>query len=377
VRRGFTTGSCAAAAAKAAAFMLLAGKRKEQITITTPAGAKFVAELLNVERTAEYARCGVRKDGGDDPDVTTGAIVYATVARKEGAESGDVEIDGGEGVGRVTKPGLDQPVGAPAINSVPRQMIEREVRDVMTALDYRGSLRVVVSVPEGAEIARRTFNPRFGIEGGVSILGTSGIVEPMSVQALLETIRVEIRQNCALGRRKIIVAPGNYGLEFIQKRFGFNPDMTVKCANYIGETIDMASELGVTDLLLCGALGKLIKTSGGILNTHSKVADCRMALMAASAVRAGASIENVRDILECVSTDAAYDIVRNAGIAVAFMADVMKEIDFHLKKRAAGRLRIECVVFSQTYGELGRTPGANAMIEAILEETKRWQRNER
>jgi len=367
MRRGFTTGSCAAAAAKAAAYMLLSGRVKTRIQISTPGGEVFDAELVDVKRGPDEVSCGVVKDGGDDPDVTTGSVVVATVSFGDGETRG-VEIDGGDGVGRVTKPGLDQPVGAAAINSVPRAMIEREVREVMDVFDYPGTLRVVVSVPGGDELARRTFNPRFGIEGGVSILGTTGIVEPMSDRAILETIRVELRQNRALGATRVAIAPGNYGLEFMKESFAFDLDRAVKCSNYIGDAIDMAAELGFTEILLCGHLGKLVKVSGGIMNTHSSVADCRMELMAAAAGYAGVSTEGIRQILDCVSTDAAYDIVVGEGCEAAFMARVMERIEFYLKKRAAGRLGVECVVFTKVFGLLGETPGARGLLKRLTEE---------
>ena len=202
MRYGFTTGSCSAAAAKAAAYMLLTGNKKEKITITTPKGIDFHAQILDIKRTEDGVSCGVMKDGGDDPDVTSGSIVYANVSRVGDVNTEDglknntskVLIDGGEGVGRVTQPGLDQPVGNAAINSVPRQMIEKEVREVMDVLDYNGSLSVIISIPGGEKIAEKTFNPRLGIEGGLSVLGTSGIVEPMSTQALLDTINIELNQ---------------------------------------------------------------------------------------------------------------------------------------------------------------------------------------
>jgi len=167
LRFGFTTGSCSAAAAKAAAYMLLTGKKIEKISIETPKGIMFDAEILDQVREENTTSCCVIKDGGDDPDITTGAHVYATVTY---CDEAGIHIDGGEGVGRVTKPGLDQPVGNAAINSVPRQMIEKEVREVMELCDYRGGLNVLISIPEGVELAEKTFNPRLGIVGGISVL---------------------------------------------------------------------------------------------------------------------------------------------------------------------------------------------------------------
>lgn len=233
MRYGFTTGSCAAAAAKAAAYMLLTGKVKTEITIETPKGIPYTARILDISRGEKEVTCAVEKDGGDDPDITTGALIYAGVSFGEAGEQG-VRIDGGIGVGRVTRPGLDQPVGNAAINHVPREMIEKEVLQVCRLTDYRGSLKVVVFVPEGEKLAEKTFNPRLGIMGGISILGTSGIVEPMSSQAILDTIRVELRQRKAQGFDYVAVAPGNYGLEYMKRTYGYDLDRSVKCSNLSG-----------------------------------------------------------------------------------------------------------------------------------------------
>ena len=262
MRYGFTTGSCAAAAAKAAAYMLLTGREKTEITIETPKGIPYTAQIRNICRKEQEVSCAVEKDGGDDPDITTGALICAKVSfaeitdrkareepgRKNGTghapEQAQVVIDGGIGVGRVTKPGLDQPVGNAAINHVPREMIEREVLQVCQVLDYRGILSVEISVPEGEKLAEKTFNPRLGIVGGISILGTSGVVEPMSTQAILDTIRVELRQQRALGREDVVISPGNYGLDFLKNTYHYDLDKSVKCSNFIGLTIDMAVEEG-------------------------------------------------------------------------------------------------------------------------------------
>ena len=191
LRLGYTTGSCAAAAAKAAAYMLLTGRRMERVTLATPKGIQLELEVKEISMGPDTASCAIEKDSGDDPDVTRGTLVFAEVSRQEVP---GVAIDGGIGVGRVTKPGLDQPVGAAAINSVPRRMISEALEEVRALTDSREGLKVVISVPEGEALAKRTFNPRLGIVGGISILGTTGIVEPMSEQALVDTIRVELRQ---------------------------------------------------------------------------------------------------------------------------------------------------------------------------------------
>ena len=208
LRYGYTTGSCAAAAAKAAAYMLLSEKEIPVVDLTTPGGVRLHLEVLEPMRTAQEAGCAVRKDGGDDPDVTNGILIRASVRKTE--EPG-IFLDGGEGVGRVTKPGLEQPVGEAAINRVPRQMIRENLEQTCRELGYEGGLRVVISVPEGKALVSRTFNPRLGIVGGISILGTTGIVEPMSEQALIDTIRVEIRQKLASLSKFGIVERRNEG----------------------------------------------------------------------------------------------------------------------------------------------------------------------
>ena len=304
MRYGFTTGSCAAAAAAAACYMLLTGRKKEEMTILTPNGISYTAKLVDISINESSAACAIVKDGGDDPDITTGAHIVAEVAflqkeslQKESRQKDKTDavqqiiIRGGKGVGRVTKPGLDQPVGEAAINHVPREMIEKEVRRICALCDYNGKLQVTISVPEGEEIAQKTFNPRLGITGGISILGTSGIVEPMSSQALLDTIQVELRQKKAMGQQMIAVTPGNYGLDFMKEAFAYDLDKSVKCSNFIGNTIDMAAELGFCAMLLTGHIGKLIKVAGGIMNTHSHEGDCRMELLAAAGIRENVSLE--------------------------------------------------------------------------------------
>ncbi|MCR5419250.1 MAG: cobalt-precorrin-5B (C(1))-methyltransferase CbiD [Lachnospiraceae bacterium] len=384
MKKGFTTGSCAAAAAKAAAFMLLSGQKKEQITIDTPAGIRYCPKIEQIEMTDVYVSCGVRKEAGDDPDVTDKALIVAKVSVSElsgggndasGDASGDaaddtgsrVIIDGGKGVGRVTRPGLDQPVGNAAINSVPRSMIEKEVSEVMEIFDFEGTLAVEISVPGGEELAAGTFNPRLGIEGGISVIGTSGIVEPMSTQALLDTIRVELKQKKAMGAKIAVVSPGNYGLDFMKETYDFDLDKAVKCSNFIGQTIDMAVETGFDRLLLCGHVGKLIKVSGGIMNTHSKEADCRMELLSAAAIRNGAGTDLVSEVLSCVSTEEALEILKREDLIPPCFEYIMERISFFLNKRAGGRLQAECLVYSNRFGLLGKTKEAEAFLERAKE----------
>lgn len=374
MRYGFTTGSCAAAAAAAACYMLLTGRKKEEMTILTPKGISYTAKLVDISINESSAACAIVKDGGDDPDITTGAHIVAEAAflQKESLQKDKTDavqqiiIRGGKGVGRVTKPGLDQPVGEAAINHVPREMIEKEVRRICALCDYNGKLQVTISVPEGEEIAQKTFNPRLGITGGISILGTSGIVEPMSSQALLDTIQVELRQKKAMGQQMIAVTPGNYGLDFMKEAFAYDLDKSVKCSNFIGNTIDMTAETGFCGMLLTGHIGKLVKVSGGIMNTHSKEGDCRMELLAAAALKSGGSKTQALEILEAVTTEEGIRILQEGGNLQKTMQILMEKIMFYLQKRAAGRLQIECMMYANGYGLLAESSGAEAMLEALM-----------
>lgn len=349
--------------------MLLTGKRKETITIETPKGIPFTADILQITRSETKVSCAVEKDGGDDPDITTGALIFASVSLgRANGQKEVVVIDGGKGVGRVQKPGLDQPIGNAAINHVPREMITREVMQVCELVDYQGKLEVIISVPNGEELAEKTFNPRLGIVGGISILGTSGIVEPMSNQAVLDTIRVELNQRKEQGFSYVAVAPGNYGLDFMKKTYGYDLDRSVKCSNFIGATVDMAVELGFERMLLTGHIGKLIKLAGGIMNTHSREGDCRMELIAALAIRADVDQAVVRRILNCVTTQEAVKLLRESGKDRQVFDDAMQRICYYLNKRAEGKMQVDCIMYANEFGELAKSRGAEEWFTLLVQE---------
>lgn len=374
MRYGFTTGSCSAAAAKAATYMLLLGGRKEQIEIETPKGILYQAKIEDITKTEKAVSCAVIKDGGDDPDITSGMYIYATVTLVEETEKRKnplIEIDGGKGIGRVTKPGLDQPVGAAAINHVPREMIQKEVSEVCEAADFYGHLKVCIWTPTGEEVAKQTFNPRLGIEGGISIIGTSGIVEPMSTQALLDTIRVELNQRRVEGYSYVAVSPGNYGLDFMKQQYDYDLDRSVKCSNFIGATIDMAADLGFEGMLLTGHIGKLIKVSGGIMNTHSKEGDCRMELLCSAVIRCGGTASLAAKVLSCVTTEEALGIIREEKLLAPVMDEVMERVMFYLNKRAAGNMEIACILYSNEYGLLKASEGVEKWLTLLVQEQER------
>lgn len=364
LRLGYTTGSCAAAAAKAAAWMLLTGRRKQTITLDTPKGIRLELPVKEITMDSAKVSCAIEKDGGDDPDITKGTLIFATVTRS-GAPG--VTIDGGEGIGRVTKRGLDQPVGSAAINSVPRRMIRENVEAVMGLTDYQGGLSVLISAPDGQRLAKQTFNPRLGIVGGISILGTTGIVEPMSEKALVDTIRVELRQRKENGARRVLLTPGNYGSDFIRDGLGLDRSLSVQVSNFIGDSLDICRELGFEGVLLIGHIGKLVKLGGGIMNTHSKYGDCRMEILAAHAAAAGADPDTIRGILECVSCDDALRLLREAGKLEDSLLRLTRRVSSHLSRRAGDAMDAGVILFSKEYGILGKSENADRLLKQITE----------
>ena len=371
LRLGWTTGSCAAAAAKAAAQMLFSGEEICQVRLMTPKGIELDLDVEHITRTPDYVQCAVRKYSGDDPDVTDGLLIYAKVEKQEEASSGlGVILDGGAGVGRVTKPGLEQQIGQAAINKVPRRMITEEVERICRACGYCGEMKVTISIPDGEETAKKTFNPRLGIVGGLSVLGTSGIVEPMSEKALTDTIYLEMKMLRESGYSCCYAVPGNYGMDFLTDQLGINPDLAVKCSNYVGDTIDDAKLLGMKGLLLIGHVGKFIKLAAGVMNTHSRTADCRMEVFASHAAMAGADAAVVKEIMACLNTTEAVKILKDRGLLQDIMKTVMERITFYLRQRAGGELETGAVVFSGEEGILGQTENAERLLGLIERQRK-------
>ena len=369
LRFGYTTGSCAAGAARGAVRLLLGEDEISEVELMTPKGILLHLEILDRKRSENAASCAVRKDAGDDPDTTNGILVYAKVEKfliRSDMED-RIVIDGGIGVGRVTKPGLSQKVGEAAINPVPRAMILQAVEEIADQYHYEGGLKVTISVPEGEKIARKTFNPRLGIVGGISILGTSGIVEPMSEKALTDTIQLELHQKHVAGLKSMILTPGNYGESFLRDELNVNLDYAVKCSNFIGDSLDMAVQENIGEVLLVGHGGKLIKLAAGVMNTHSSVADGRMETLAAWGGACGAGPELIREILESVTVDQGLKLLETVpGLREKVMEQVVRRAWEHLTLRAGESMKVECILFTNERGILGMSPGAMDMLKRIL-----------
>lgn len=383
LRLGITTGTCSAAAAQAAAMQLLLGVESHAVTLRTPKGMTVSVPVYLLESDSRKASYRVVKDSGDDPDVTNGTDVCVTVEfvkqrvceQKDGSQDSScaftsesfpyLTLDGGIGIGRVTKEGLEQAVGQAAINRVPRQMIFAAVADVCEKANVCEPLHITVWMPEGETLAKRTFNPKLGIEGGLSILGTSGILEPMSEQAIVATIETEIRQLHAVGEEKVLVTPGNYGQAYASEYLGLDLAKSVKSSNYIGDTIDLAISYGMKDFLLVGNIGKLVKLAAGIFNTHSKVADGRGEIFAVHAAMAGAGANVVQEIYNCINTDRMLDVVEREGLREVVMQSILAAIEKHVAGRVGDTMRFGVIVFSEKYGYLGQTSDADNVLDVF------------
>ena len=473
LRCGLTTGTCAAACAQAAMLRLLTGQVRSEVTVRLPESRKrsldsIAAAQLHEEIADNRANRGTqqnsdgrsplqqagsaesdsrsfdqrvtlavyptadggfatRKDAGDDPDVTNGTEIRAciqvcdVVVVPEGAfasADGRLYLTGGEGVGRVTKPGLEQAVGQSAINRVPRQMIFDAVQQVLDAFEEDDEKRrtegcipsfemenklkhvdgksdaeyirskclnegneksersekpcylITISVPAGAELAQRTFNPMLGIEGGISILGTTGIVEPMSEAAIIATIETSIRQVLAMedgdiGRsaRRILAVPGNYGQRYVEQQLGLRGVPVVEVSNYIGEAIDLAVSYGATDFLLVGNVGKLVKLAAGIMNTHSRVADGRWEIFAAHLALCGGTRAQVAAMREATTTEEMLTRLEEMGLRAPVMASIMGEIEAHMAHRIRGQMNFGVIVYSERFGRVGETAGAARLLD--------------
>ena len=307
LRCGYTTGTCAAAASKAAVAMLFKQESMDSVAITTPNQTDLIIDVLSPQFNDNVASCSIEKDSGDDPDITNGILVSSKVTLLP--DSSEIIIEGGKGVGKVTKGGLDQPVGMSAINSVPRKMIKDSLNELAMQYNYSGGFHVLISVPKGEEIAKKTFNPELGIVGGISILGTTGIVEPMSAKALADSIKVEISVIAAESNESILIFLGNFGKKFTEEELNLSTKPGIMCSNFIDVALDSSVEFGFKNILIVGHIGKLVKLGIGMFNTHSHNGDGRIETLLSCALEAGADIEILNEIQKCVTTNAVLDIL--------------------------------------------------------------------
>lgn len=384
---GFTTGSCAVAASMACARMMATGKIVPYVILTTPKGIKVCIEIENQVIGTDFASCSVTKNAGADSDVTNGIALFAKVRKIESesmvtnfqrSESNglqSIKIVGGKGIGRVTLPGLDQKVGEWAINSVPRKLIFDGVKKELSDCGEICSVEVEISAPAGEEIAKKTFNPKLGIVGGISILGTSGIVEPMSEQAILDTIQVELNVLKSQRLGFLVLVPGNYGSEFLETEFGFSLETAVHCSNFVYDSVQMAAKTGFTKMLFCGHIGKLVKVAAGIKNTHSKYGDHRMEIIsdiAKNYIPNGTFPQIQKELMSCISTEQAITVLDsldgNHRIRSQVCAEIVGRIQKNVVEWSGGAIQTEVVIFTKETGLLAETGCARDFIEHIKNE---------
>ncbi|WP_455525514.1 cobalt-precorrin-5B (C(1))-methyltransferase CbiD [Peptostreptococcus stomatis] len=364
-RRGYTSGSCACGATKAALIMLLEKRNINEVRIGTPKGVDLDLKIDNISGGKDWVQCSVKKDGGDDIDATHGMDIFARLELVQADQIPDFRSDldsdylfitSGQGIGRVTKKGLDIRPGRPAINRVPLNMILKVVQETLDEAgldiyDYLGGRKILVTIfaPQGQEIAKRTFNSNLGIEGGISIIGTTGIVDPMSDEGWKKALSAELSIKRAEGRETIILVPGNIGRDIMAKSYGADLDGIVKMSNFIGYMLMETKRLGFKRVIVGGHIGKLIKLSGGITNSHSRVADARREIMVANLALLGAPLELLKEIDACLSTDAMVDIIRESGYSQVFkvLADkAASKAKVYMRLGQEDHMDIEVYLFS-------------------------------
>ncbi|MCR6544773.1 cobalt-precorrin-5B (C(1))-methyltransferase CbiD [Dehalobacterium formicoaceticum] len=360
LRTGYTTGSCAAAAAKGAVIMLLSGEAIQEVEIDTPKGWPLTLELKHISWEEDGVRCCVVKDAGDDPDVTDKIEVYAK-AKKTAAQG--ITLSTGLGVGKVTKAGLLIPPGMPAINPVPRSMIMKEVGEV---LPEDQGVEVEISIPQGVEIAKRTFNPRLGIEGGISVLGTTGIVEPMSEDALKDTVALELSCRKAAGQDKVLLVPGSYGERFCQEHFSIPKEKAVKMSNYLGFALEKCDEYGFKKVIIAGHLGKLVKPAGGIFYTHSRISDTRMEILTANLALLDMPNVHLKEIMACITTEEAIPIIDKLGYQEIYSV-IAEKCAQRCEGYVYGHVEIGVILFSMKR-MLAKSSKADRILEEIRHE---------
>lgn len=368
-RYGFTTGTTATAAAIGAAYMYLNDKR-DIVDVELPAGITLTIPLEFVKEEKNLFTCGVKKNAGDDPDVTDGILISTKLEFIKKENGLEFNFFAGEGVGVFTKDGLALPKGEAAINPVPRQMMIDNLSVILKEHGFSGIVNITVTVENGADIAKKTFNERLGIIGGISILGTSGLVLPMSKTALLQTIEADIKFRLKNSKeRRVYLAPGNIGAKFLENNFNINSTTVAIISNFIGESIDYAISNDAKEIVLCGDLGKLIKLSGGIMNTHSNDSDSRLELLASSILKLCIKesiqlpIQIISNIFEQKTTTGAVNIIKdnnfdncfnilaNQMLYYAYNRAFKAEIFYHKNRYAnieefKNNLAIRIIVFS-------------------------------
>lgn len=360
-RLGYTTGTTAAGAAKAAAQMLAGQIQVKEVFIDTPAGIRVEMKVVAAAFAENKASASIIKDAGDDPDVTDGLKITAEVKRiKKNNEIKKTEllITGGEGIGKVTKPGLQLDIGQAAINPVPREMIKKAVLDI---LPEHNQLEVIISAPKALEIAAKTFNPKLGIKGGISILGNTGIVEPMSESAYKDSLALELKQGFSLGIKKFVFVFGNHGKNKALE-LGFDSKQIIRMSNFVGFMLEQAAEFKIEEIIIIGHIGKIVKIAGGIFNTHSKIADARREILAAHAALIGAEEKIIKNIFDLNTAEEAADYLLSKNLEQV-LNNIAEAVAVKTAERLENKIKVKAVVFSFKQGIIALSKDAEEDFE--------------
>ena len=369
-RRGYTTGSCATGASKAATYMLLTKKSIDTVNIDTPKGIPLTLNVFNIDINDDYVECSVEKDGGDDIDATHTMHIHARAEIINREDDEDIVVCGGVGIGVVTKKGLSVEVGKPAINPTPMKMIHSELRkvvseDISKVIGKNKSLKITIFAPKGEEVAKKTFNPRLGIVGGISIIGTTGIVEPMSDEGWKKSLSIELKMKREQGLDKIILVPGNHGEQFIKENLGLDMKYVIRTSNFIGYMLKEAQRMGYKKILMAGHIGKFIKLSAGIFNTHSKIADARSEILVSNLALMKAPYELLEKISECLTAEEAVKII-NENNYTEFYDNVSNKCKYKVKQYLCDDdIEVEIMMFSMDKTLLGKSNNTDNLVEVF------------
>lgn len=351
LRYGYTTGSSATAATKAALMYLLDDSKHDipEVTIKLPSGNSLTISVNSLEKKENSVLASVIKDGGDDPDVTHGLEIYSKVSLRNDSK---INIFGGIGVGKVTKKGLPVAPGNSAINPVPLKMIRETVEEM---LPEGFGADVEISVPKGEETAKKTLNAKLGIIGGISILGTTGIVKPMSEESWKASLAIELKMALEnAGNGEAIFLFGNRGKQYLSDNFDDNTSQAIVISNFVGYMFDRACEFEAKKIYFIGELGKFVKVAGGIFHTHSRVSDAKMEILTANALLVEESTENMKKIMSSNTTEEATKYIEKTEV-YSLLAEKAKQKCEEYCRRNGWELEVETLIISAEKEVLGNS----------------------
>ncbi|MGO8807567.1 MAG: cobalt-precorrin-5B (C(1))-methyltransferase CbiD [Candidatus Bathyarchaeia archaeon] len=354
LKYGITTGSCAAAAAKAA-LITLTSNCVDKVVIPTPIGIRFEIPVKNCKKLGDSAVATVVKDAGEDIDVTNGMDITATVKL---TDDGKITIKNGGGIGKVTKPGIQVPVGESAINPVPRKMITDAVRE---ALPEGKGAEVTISIPDGEKIAEKTLNAKLGIVGGLSVLGTTGVVKPLSLEACRRSLVPQIDVAIAHGYERVFFVPGNIGERIAKQLFNVPADQVVQTGDFVGYMLEKAAEKGVKEIVFLGHSGKMVKLAAGIFNTHYKMGDARNEVIAAYAASVGADTETINAVLQSNTTEEATQLLSKINLVRATYDRIAQKIHARVTDRTKNKIKFSIIIVSMEGKILGVDENARGL----------------